>query len=187
LKRGWVISYASAGLSLALSASIAHADAAATYSENGRALFSFQVPDFWTLDVGGEMELTLPEVGETHRAPQVLAIEPTVDPTVWMGFLSPSGVRNIDEGRAYLDDLARFLAFDPKVNPPVLRKIGGQPAAIISGTGRRDRKSLQFAIAVVQMPADRVLIAASVVEAGTDPAFFNQLNGIFGSIRVPGR
>lgn len=173
-------------LTLLFGATTARAEAAVSYSEDGRALFSFLVPNFWTLNVNGARDLAPPDGGETRRVPQVLAMTPMVDPTVWIGFLSPPGIRNLAEGRAYLRQAASQLAFEPKANPAVPRRVGGRSAEVISGTGNRKGKPIQFTIVLVQLPANRVAIAAMVAEIGTDEAMFGQLNDVLGSIRAGG-
>lgn len=164
----------------------AAADATASYRENGRALFSFDVPDFWTLHVAGNRLLDDPDGGPPRRVSQVLGMEPTVDPTVWMGFVSPPGIATLAGGRAYLRDLAEFLALDPVTTPPVARRIGGLPAEVITGTGRRKGRGIQYSIAVIDLPGDRIAIGVAVIEAGTDPAAYDILNGIFASFRAGG-
>ena len=162
----------------------ASAEATASYGENGRAMFSFSIPDFWTLESGGARELTPPEGGEARPVPQVISRQPTVDPTVWMGFLSPAGLSTLAQGRAYLAEISAFLGGSPQVSGATSRTIGGMPADIIRGTGRRDGRDLSFSIAVIDLPGSRIAIAAAVIEAGTGQPIVDEINRIFDSIRA---
>lgn len=56
------------------------AEARVAYREQGRALFSFDVPEFWTVQVGGEQALTPPGEARARSVPQVISMRPTVEP-----------------------------------------------------------------------------------------------------------
>ena len=45
---------------------------------------------------------------------------------------------------------------------------------------------MQFSVAMVQLPGNRVAIAVAVIEAGTDRAMFDELNNVFASLRAGG-
>jgi hypothetical protein len=169
---------------LLVSAAGAEAQTPVTYVEEGRALFTVEVPDFWSVRTGGSRQIAPSEDPAPRAVPRVLALEPTVDEGVWMGFISPSGVGDLGEARGYLGQLSQFLAFEAEVGEPVTRRIGGRPAEVFSGRGRRDGRSLQFTVAAIDLPGRRVAIAAAVLEAGVDPAFAEVLNGVFASFRA---
>ncbi|WP_162933043.1 hypothetical protein [Roseovarius sp. EL26] len=169
---------------LSLFAQPVQAEAVATLRDGGKSLFSFTVPDFWTMQSGGKQRLTLPGSDEARSVPQIISIRPTEDPTLWMGFFSPPGVRTIAEGRTYLQEVASFLGSDPTVTDRPKRIIGGREAQVIEGTSRRDGKDLQFFIAIIDLPGSRIAIGASVVEAGTDVKFYDEINGVYESFHV---
>ncbi len=171
-------------VALAAGAGAVTAQTPVGYAEGGRVLFSVEAPDFWSARTGGPRELTLPEGGEARPVPRVLALQPTTDDGAWMGFLSPPGVSTLDGARAYLREAARFLALDPDVGPTTPRRIGGLPAEVFSGTGRRDGRALRFSVALIDLPGDRVAIAAAVLEAGSDPGFVDEINAVFASFRA---
>lgn len=162
----------------------AQADMRATYEQDGRALFSFDVPDFWTVNSGGAREITPPGESTARTTPQILSLRPTVDPEVWMGFFSPPGVTSIAEGTAYLAEIGRFLSASPEITSNGPGRIAGLPARIIKGTGRRDGRDIVFTIAVLDLPGPRVAIAAAIAETGADAAIVGQLNEIFASVRA---
>ena len=160
------------------------ADARASYIENGQTLFSFNVPDFWDLRSGGRRTLALPGTDDKRDIPQVLSLRPTVDPTVWMAFYSPDGVRTVSEGKDYLREIGKFLTSEPEVTENRTGRVAGRTAQIIKGTGRRDGKNIQFTIAIIDLPGPRVAIGAAVAEAGTAQAFYDELNSVYDSFRA---
>ena len=164
--------------------SAAIAEVRASYAENGTTLFSFDVPDFWDLRSGGRRTLTLPGTEDARNIPQILSMRPTVDPTVWMAFYSPDGVRNISEGKDYLREIGEFLTNTPEITKNDPGHVAGRAAQIVKGTGRRDGKSLQFTIAIIDLPGPRIAIGVAVVEAGTEPAFYDELNAVYDSFRA---
>ncbi len=167
-----------------MSAGLAGAQTPVSYGEGGRALFTVEVPDFWSVRTGGPREIARSEGDAPQLIPRVLALEPTVDGDVWMGLMSPPAVTDLAGARAYLGQLGDFLAFEAEVTAPVMRRIAGRPAEVFAGTGRRDGRELQFTVAAIELPGGRVAIVAAVLEAGADPAFASVLNGVFASFRA---
>lgn len=160
------------------------ADTRITYTDADRALFSFDVPDFWTVESGGERAISPPDEDLVRTTPQIVSLRPTVEPTVWMGFFSPDGVTSLDEGVAYLAEIEKFLASEPEITSVTDGRVGGLPARILKGTGRREGQRISFTIAVVDLPGARVAIAAGVAEARADPELVFQINTIFSSMRA---
>ena len=171
-------------LAIVMSAGLAGAQTPVSYSEGGRALFTVEVPDFWSVRTGGPREIARPERDTFRSIPRVLALEPTVDGDVWMGLMSPPAVTDLAGARAYLDQVGDFMALEAEVTAPVTRRIAGRPAEVFAGTGRRDGRALQFTVAAIELPNERVAIVAAVLEAGADPAFARVLNGVFASFRA---
>ncbi len=162
----------------------ASAEARASFSESGRTLFSFAVPDFWSLTAGGERALTLPGTVDARPVPQILSIRPTVDPSVWMAFYAPPGVRTMAEGRAYLAEIGQFLANAPQITDDEVRRIAGLPAEVFKGIGRRDGRDLQFVVALIDLPGARIAVGAAVIEAGAPQVSFDAVNAVFSSFRA---
>ncbi|MEM1431733.1 MAG: hypothetical protein AAGG09_19930 [Pseudomonadota bacterium] len=173
-----------AALLLTLLPAIAHAEARASFAEGNRTLFSFELPDFWSLRAGGERILTLPEGGDPRGIPQILSLHPTVDPTVWMAFFSPPGVTTLAEGREYMREIGQFLANAPQLTDERTRSIAGLPAQVIRGTGQRGRTALQFTVALIDLPGPRIAVGAAVIEAGAPDSAYDAVNDIFASFRA---
>ncbi|NHQ75782.1 hypothetical protein HAT86_15120 [Roseovarius gahaiensis] len=167
-----------------LSTAMARAQTPVSYSEDGRVLFTVEVPDFWSVRTGGPREIARSEDDAPQLVPRVLALEPTVDRGTWMGLMSPPAVPDLASARRYMGQLSRFLALDVEVGPPVVRRISGRPAEVFAGTGRREGQQLQFTVAAIELPGRRVAVVAAVLEAGADPAFIEALNAVFASFRA---
>ena len=102
------------------------ADTPVTYTDEGRALFRFEVPDFWTLRTGGPREIEDTNLGDARAVSRVMGIRPVTDDNVWMGFVSPSRVSSIQGGLSYLEDIDKFLVKDPTVTSTSNTRIGGR-------------------------------------------------------------
>ncbi|CUH44060.1 hypothetical protein [Ruegeria atlantica] len=169
--------------SLWLSGGSASADTPVTYTDNGRALFGFSVPDFWALRTGGPREIEDTELGDARAVARVMGMRPVTDDNVWMGFVSPAGVASIDGGLRYLEDIDRFLVKDPTVSETTTTRIGGLPARVIRGTGSREGRGVNFTVSVIDLPKGRVAIAVAILREGADPAYVDDLNAVFASFR----
>ncbi len=166
-----------------LVAAPAQADTPVTYTDAGQALFRFDVPDFWTLRTGGPREIEDTTLGDARAVARVMGVRPVTDDSVWMGFVSPAGVADIRGGIRYLQDIDKFLVKDPAVTSTSDMRIGGLPARVIRGTGRRDGRGVNFTATVIDLPRDRVAIAVAILRDGADPAYANDLNAVFASFR----
>lgn len=160
------------------------ADTPVTYTDNGRALFSFSVPDFWAVRTGGTREIEDTQLGDPRAVARVMGIRPVTDDNVWIGFVAPAGVASIDGGLRYLQDVDKFLVKSPVVSDNVSTRIGGLPAQVIRGTGTRDGRGVNFTATVIDLPNDRVAVAVAVLRDGADPAYVDDLNAVFASFRA---
>ncbi|MDA7963377.1 hypothetical protein [Ruegeria sp.] len=161
----------------------AMAETPVTYTDNGRALFSFAIPDFWTLRTGGPRDIEDTELGDPRAVARVMGIRPVTDETAWMGFVSPAGVGSIRGGVRYLQDIDKFLVKEPTVTSTSETRIGGLPARVIRGTGSRDGRGVNFTVAVVDLPRDRVAVIVAVLLSGANPDYVDDLNDVFASFR----
>ncbi|MES0823981.1 hypothetical protein [Ruegeria sp. SCP11] len=162
----------------------ASADSPVTYTDTGRALFSFSVPDFWAVRTGGPREIEDTELGDLRAVARVMAIRPVTDDNVWMGFVSPAGVTSIEGGLQYLEDIDKFLVEDPSISSTSDTRIGGLPARVIRGAGTRDGRGINFTATVIDLPNGRVAVAVAILRNGADPAYVDDLNAVFASFRA---
>lgn len=159
------------------------AETPVTYTDEGRALFRFAVPDFWVLRTGGPREIEDTELGDARAVARVMGMRPVTDDKVWMGFVSPTGVASIQDAVQYLEDIDKFLVGDPIVTSTSDTRIGGLPARVFRGTGNRDGRGVNFTATVIDLPNNRVAVAVAILLNGADPAYVDDLNGVFASFR----
>ncbi|WP_253746596.1 MULTISPECIES: hypothetical protein [unclassified Ruegeria] len=164
-------------------AGLVTADTPVTYTEDGRALFRFSVPDFWVLRTGGPREIEDSELGDTRGVSRVMGMRPVTDDTVWMGFVSPDGVASIQDGVRYLQDIDKFLVNDPTVTSTSDTRIGGLPAKVFRGTGRREGRGVSFTATLIDLPRGRVAVAVAILRDGANPDYADDLNAVFASFR----
>jgi len=159
------------------------AETPVTYTSEGRALFGFDVPDFWTLRTGGPREIEDTQLGDLRAVSRVMAIRPVTEDVAWMGFVSPDNVSTIEGGVDYLRDVHKFLAKDATASDTETRRVGGRAARIIRGTGVRDGTGVNFTAAVIDLPGDRVAVVIAVLRDNANPAYADVLNDVFASFR----
>ncbi len=161
----------------------ASAETPVSYTDNGQALFKFSVPDFWMLRTGAPREIEDTNLGDPRAVSRIMGLRPVTDDAAWMGFVSPAGVKDIEGGVRYLQDIDKFLARDPVVSSTSDTRIGGLPARVIRGTGSRDGRGVSFTATIIDLPRDRVAIAVAVLRDGADPGYVDDLNAVFASFR----
>lgn len=171
-------------LALMLPAASAWADMPVTYKDGGRALFTVSAPDFWTIRTGGARDLAGPDGDDVREVSRIIGMHPVTDPRLWVGFVSPHGVRNIDEGAAYLRDIGPFLVKDAEIDSRKSRRVGGLPATTIAGHGTRKGKAVNFTAVLIDLPNGRIAISVVVMEPGVDPAEVADVNAIYSSFRA---
>ncbi|MDK3074151.1 hypothetical protein QO034_13595 [Sedimentitalea sp. JM2-8] len=169
---------------LMLSVPAARADTPVSYTDNGRTLFSFDAPDFWTVHVGGPRDLVDPATDEARAVGRVIGLQPATEPRLWVGFISPYGVNSFSQVQDYLKDIGPFLVEDAVVDRRNARTVAGRTARTISGQGRRNGKAVAFTAVAIDLPNDRMAVSVVVMEAGLDPARVEDVNRMFASLRV---
>ncbi len=155
-----------------------------TYTDANRALFRFEAPDFWSVRTGGPRELTAPGTEDARGVSRVIGLQPVTEPRLWVGFISPYGVRNFEEAAEYLQDIGPFLVTDAAVDTRKKRQIAGRPARTIAGHGRRNGKNVNFTAVMIDLPNNRMAISVVVMEAGLDAANLEAVNAMFASFRA---
>lgn len=162
----------------------ANAQTPVVYTDDGQAVFRVMVPDFWSLRSGGLRNISDPELGELRDVSRVFGLTPDGHDGVWVGLISPHGVRDLDGAVDYLSEIGPFLVQDATVNAPKARRVSGYPARTITGQGSRNGKSLSFTVVTVDLPGDRVVIAVVIFEAGADLDPLGDINKMLSTIRA---
>lgn len=162
---------------------MAQAETPVTYSDDGKALFSFAVPDFWQLRTGGIRNLTGPVSGEDRAVSRLMGMEPVAEDGIWMGLISPHRVSSVSEGLTYLSEVGKFLVEDVTLGARNTRRIGGREATTVAGTGVRNGQGVSFTAAVIPLGGQRVAVAVVVMENDVDPALVDDVNTVFTSFK----
>ena len=162
----------------------AAAEVPVTYTEAGRALFRFDAPDFWTIRTGGPRLLSAPDTEDERGVSRVIGLAPTTDPRIWVGFVSPQGISNFEQGVEYLRDIGPSLVKDPVTTTRKETRVNGLKAATFSGTGRRNGKKVAYTAILIDLPGGRIAASVVVMEPGVDADSLRAANAMLGSIRA---
>ncbi|WP_428925356.1 hypothetical protein [Marinibacterium sp. SX1] len=162
----------------------AEAQVPVTYTEAGRALFTFDAPDFWTLRSGGDRLVADPETDVARPVARIIGLQPTADDHVWVGFIVPRGVTTMDQAADYLRDIGPHLVRDPVMTGRTAARVGGLDAMRFTGSGRRNGRGVAFTAVTIELPGPRVAVSVTVIEDGADPAWLGPVNEIYGSFRA---
>jgi hypothetical protein len=182
-KNEWLKGYALGVLVACVCLSHAAAAVTVVYETQGRVLFSFAVPDHWQVLTGFEVDPSMMTDGRTPKARIVSAI-PRVEAerVMWTGLWAPPQVQRLDETADYLARVSPRLMADPHVTFREERVINGQQARIVSGTGIRDERELDFALVAIQIAVDRVAFAAFIGEPDAFDRHEDELIAMMNSI-----
>lgn len=155
-----------------------------TYTDEGRALFRFEAPDFWTLRTGGTRQLAPPGSDALREVERVIGLQPTAEAKVWVGFISPRGVADFAGARAYLKEIGPFLVKSPETDAVRVLRIGGLPAQSFSGRGTRNGREVGFVATVIDLPGGRLAVSVAVIEPGAGEGAVDEVNAIYRSFRA---
>jgi hypothetical protein len=148
-----------------------------TYKNAGRLLFTVNPPAFWSVRIGGPRELSS-DGQDARTVSRLVGMHPVSEPRVWVGFVSPQGVRNFDDATEYLQEIGPFLVKELQIDSRKSHEIGGRPAKSIAGHGKRKGKSVNSTAVLIDLPNERMAISVTVMEAGADPSIVMDVNAI---------
>ena len=162
------------------------ADMPLSYTENGQRLFSFSIPDFWTARAGGPRLLQDSPDDDPRAVARLIGLSPSEEEGVWIGFIAPPGLRDFQDGRAYLTDIGPFLVNDPQLERRDTIRVGARAAERFRGTGQRDGRSVSFTALVIDLPGPRVAVSVAVMDSRARPELVEDINAIYNSFRAGG-
>lgn len=158
-----------------------------TYTNQGEAVFSFEVPDDWTLRTGHSTPPAAMPAG-TEPQPRVLSIAPNDvgAGVMWVGLWSPPRVRGLAAAEEHVRSVGKTLL---ETSETVRTEDVDGPAGrvrIVHGTGSRLGQPVVWSLAILPMTEDRIAIAAFIgIEEWRD-ALADQLRKTVNSIRPAG-
>ncbi len=159
------------------------ADTSVTYTDAGQAIFQFDVPDFWTLRVGGPRALDDPEFDGERVVHRLFGLTPSAGDDMWSGLLSPRGVRSFDDGVAYLEEVGPFLVKNAETTRRRDLTINGLRAKSFSGHGRRDGRAVHYTAVLIALPSGRFVVSVTVIGAGADANLTKDVDAMLASVR----
>lgn len=171
----------SMGLALAL-ALPAKADVRVIYDGGFGELFSVSMPDGWTVTSG----LRPGADPDAPEQPRVLGMTPEDDLSIWMGFLSPPGIANLEDAVDYVEGVSRQIVQDPVVELSEDFVLDGRPGHLYAGTGTRQEAPIDFGVAVIDLPGDVVVIGLFIGEFGAREAYQEEIDFVTSSFKVMG-
>lgn len=171
-------------LMIGLLGSQVRADVPVTYTDAGRALFRFDAPDFWTIRTGGARLLAAPGTEDERDVSRLIGLSPTTDPRIWVGFVSPKGISNFQQGVEYLRDIGPSLVKDAVTTTRKETRLNGLKAASFSGAGRRNGKAVNYTAILIDLPGNRIAIAVVVMEPGIDTDTLTAVNAMLNSFHA---
>ena len=163
---------------------MARADAPIVYKDGPEAIFSLEVPDFWTVRVGGARTLTPPGEDAPRVVERVMGLEPESDSGVWIGFVVPEGLSTLDEAAEYARALAPQIAKDTQVTEFETRRIAGYPARVYRGKGRRNGTTVHFTVSLIDLPNGSVIFSMTALHPDYRQDVLQDVNAIYNSIRA---
>jgi len=158
-----------------------------TYTKDGRAIFSVDMPDFWLARSGGPRAFEDVEVGEPLVISRVLALEPETAETAWLGMMVPDGVTTLDEAEVYITNLGKFLVEEPRRGNTFARRVGGLPARVINGTGARAGTALRFSVILIDLPGSDVAVIVALAANDAPAGVIDEINGVVDSLTAGGQ
>ena len=63
-------------------------------------------------------------------------------------------------------------------------RVGGRAAEVIQGTGQRDGRGVNFTVALIDLPNDRIAVAIGVIAGEEGRAFRDDINAVLNSFRA---
>ncbi|MEL6236170.1 MAG: hypothetical protein AAFR46_17375 [Pseudomonadota bacterium] len=178
--RSGLTGLAAAGL-LAVAAPAA-ADVRVIYDGGFGELFSVAMPDGWVF-ASGIRPGTDPDA---PNQPRVIGMNPEDDLSIWLGWLSPPGISDLDAAIAYVEGVSAEIVTDPVVELSQDITVDGRPGHLYAGTGIRQDAPIDFGVAVIDMPGDVVVIGLFIGEFGAREVYQAEIDYVTSSFKVMG-
>lgn len=171
----------SLGIGLGLAAPAA-ADVRVIYDGGFGELFSVAMPDGWVV-TSGLRPGTDPDAPDQ---PRVIGMTPEDDLSVWLGFLSPPGISDLDAAIAYVEGVSAEIVQNPVVELSEDITVDGRPGHLYAGTGTRQDAPIDFGLAVIDMPGDVVVIGLFIGEFGAREIYQEEIDYVTSSFKLIG-
>lgn len=168
--------------SLSLGPTVAVADAV-TYTQGGRALFVFDIPDGWRVTRG--IDISPEQMPEgLPPSPRVYSIRPPDEPgLMWTGLWVPANARNAEEFGRLVRSLRPRMLENVRVTYRDERVVDGRKVNIVAGTGRRNGLELDIVFAAVQLAPDQLAVVTFIGEPQVFDRWEADLSDMLATVR----
>jgi hypothetical protein len=153
-----------------------------SYSIHGEKYFSIDIPDSWMVNVGTENDEALAPEGEAPKSRLITAM-PADGTPLWFGMWVPNDVENFSEAKTYLDSLRDQLLTEVVTKDRKTGEINGMDVYYAEGTGKKDKESMDFSAAFLQLSEKHVAIIVYIGPHETTIAHGKELMQMLQSIR----
>ena len=135
-----------------------------TYTQGGRALFVFDVPEGWRVTRG--IDISPQQMPEgLPPSPRVYSIRPPNEAGVmWTGLWVPANARNAREFSDLVRSLRLRILEGVRVTYRDERVVNGRKVSLVAGQGRRNGLDLDIVFAAVQLTPDRLAVVTFIGE-----------------------
>ncbi|MEM9196777.1 MAG: hypothetical protein AAGD12_02895 [Pseudomonadota bacterium] len=160
----------------------AQADVRVIFDGGFGELFSVAMPDGWVV-TSGIRPGTDPDAPDL---PRVIGMTPEDDLSVWLGWLSPPGISDLDAAIAYVEGVSAEIVQSPVVELSEDITVDGRPGHLYAGTGIRQEAPIEFGVAVIDMPGDVVVVGLFIGEFGAREVYQAEIDYVTSSFKVMG-
>jgi len=147
--------------------------------EDGTPMFRIHIPDGWRLDLDFDPAL---EGVDVPPPPRVVEAIPKDGAKLWLGMWVLSEIREINEARGFFESLEQYVLSDVVIDENNKDDLNGMPARVFSGTARKDKEPVEWAIVLFQVKPETMaaMLYIGVPEARQQRKV--ELSGIVDSI-----
>jgi hypothetical protein len=167
---------------LLLGAASAGADAI-TYTQGGRALFVFDIPEGWRVTKG--IDISPEQMPEgLPPSPRVYSLRPPDEPgLMWTGLWVPANARNAKEFAALVRSLRLKMLENVRVTYRDERVVNGRKVNLVAGQGRRNGLEMDIVFAAVQLAPDRLAVVTFIGEPRVFDRWEADLSDMLATVR----
>ncbi len=135
-----------------------------TYTQGGRALFKFDVPEGWRVTKGVDISPKQTPEG-LPPSPRIYSVRPPGEPGVmWTGLWVPANASNAKEFAALVRSLRLKMLENARVTYRDERIVNGRKVNLVAGRGQRNGIDLDIVFAAVQLTPDQLAVVTFIGE-----------------------
>ena len=143
-------------------------------------MFRVSFPDGWRLDLDFEPKA---EGIDAPPPPRVVEAIPKDGAKLWLGMWVVTEIEDVSEAREFFESLEQYVLSEVSINDSNENDLNGMPARHFSGTAKKEREPVEWAIVLFQVKPRTIsaLLYIGVPEARQQRG--EELSGIVDSIK----